>query len=73
RAKFFEVFDGSMRRRLHDRLLYIICSQSWDAIGPHYWIKQCIELLLVTANSTTQIQMSNQDTLLPSVTSVINM
>ncbi|XP_043599030.1 transformation/transcription domain-associated protein isoform X1 [Bombus pyrosoma] len=73
RAKFFEVFDGSMRRRLHDRLLYIVCSQSWDAIGPHYWIKQCIELLLVTANSTTQIQMSNQDTLLPSITSVINM
>ncbi|KAK1124236.1 hypothetical protein K0M31_006611 [Melipona bicolor] len=73
RAKFFEVFDASMRRRLHERLLYIICSQSWDAIGPHYWIKQCIELLLVTANSTTQIQMSNQDNLLPSVTSMINM
>ncbi|XP_015602005.1 transformation/transcription domain-associated protein [Cephus cinctus] len=73
RAKFFEVFDGSMRRRLHDRLLYIICSQSWDAMGPHYWIKQCIELLLVTASSTTQIQMTNQDTLLPSVTSIINM
>lgn len=73
RAKFFEVFDQSMRRRLHDRLLYIVCSQSWDAMGPHYWIKQCIELLLVTANTTTQIQMSNQDTLLPSVTSVISM
>lgn len=52
RAKFFEVFDGSMRRRLHDRLLYIICSQNWDAIGPHYWIKQCIELLIVTAVSS---------------------
>ncbi|XP_012269997.1 transformation/transcription domain-associated protein isoform X2 [Orussus abietinus] len=73
RAKFFEVFDGSMRRRLPDRLLYIICSQSWDAMGPHYWIKQCIELLIVTASSTTQIQMSNQDTLLSSITSVINM
>ncbi|XP_028982080.1 transformation/transcription domain-associated protein [Diachasma alloeum] len=72
RAKFFEVFDGSMRRRLHDRLLYIVCSQSWDAMGPHYWIKQCIELLLVTASSTTQIQLSNQDTLLPSVNSIIN-
>ena len=73
RAKFFEVFDGSMRRRLHERLLYIICSQSWDAMGPHYWIKQCIELLIVTANSTTQVQMSNQDTLLPSVNSLINL
>lgn len=48
RAKFFEVFDNSMRRRLHERLLYIICSQNWEAIGPHYWIKQCIELLMAT-------------------------
>lgn len=52
RAKFFKVFDESMRRRLHDRLLYITCSQNWEAIGPHYWIKQCIELLLVTATSS---------------------
>ncbi|XP_011505966.1 PREDICTED: transformation/transcription domain-associated protein [Ceratosolen solmsi marchali] len=73
RAKFFEVFDGSMRRRLHDRLLYIICSQSWDAMGPHYWIKQCIELLIVTANPNSQVQMSNQDTLLPSINSLINL
>lgn len=40
-----------MRKRLHDRLLYIVCSQNWDAIGSHYWIKQAIELLLVTATS----------------------
>ncbi|KAF5288689.1 hypothetical protein FQR65_LT11954 [Abscondita terminalis] len=51
RSKFFKVFDSSMRRRLHDRLLYITCSQNWDAIGPHYWIKQCIELLMATASS----------------------
>lgn len=51
RAKFFKVFDESMRRLLHDRLLYITCSQNWDAIGQHYWIKQCIELLLITATS----------------------
>jgi hypothetical protein len=50
RAKFFEVFDASMKRRLHDRLMYIICSQNWEAMGPHYWIKQCIELLVVTAS-----------------------
>ena len=72
RAKFFEVFDNSMKRRLHDRLLYILCSQSWDAMGPHYWIKQCIELLIVTANPNNQIQMSNQDNLLPSINSIIN-
>ncbi|EAT34853.1 AAEL012951-PA, partial [Aedes aegypti] len=73
RAKFFEVFDGSMRRRLHDRLLYIICSHAWDSIGQHYWIKQCIELLILTANTTTQIQNSNENHLLPSISSVINL
>lgn len=51
RAKFFKIFDESMPKRIHDRLLYIVCTQNWDAIGPHYWIKQCIELLLVTAVS----------------------
>ncbi|XP_058465654.1 transcription-associated protein 1 isoform X1 [Malaya genurostris] len=72
RAKFFEIFDGSMRRRLHDRLLYIICSHAWDSIGQHYWIKQCIELLILTANTNKQIQNSNENHLLPSISSVIN-
>ncbi|XP_055838887.1 transcription-associated protein 1 isoform X2 [Episyrphus balteatus] len=73
RFKFFEIFDGSMRRRLHDRLLYIICSQAWDSIGPHYWIKQCIELLILTANTNTQIQNSNENHLVPSISSIINL
>lgn len=74
RSKFFEVFDGSMRRKLHDRLLYIICSHSWDSIQNHYWIKQCIELLLLTTNTThSQIKNSNDSHILPSITSVINL
>ncbi|KAA8581791.1 hypothetical protein FQN60_003372 [Etheostoma spectabile] len=43
RAKFFEVFDASMKRRVYERLLYICCSQNWEAMGSHFWIKQCIE------------------------------
>lgn len=74
RSKFFEVFDGSMRRKLHDRLLYIVCSHSWDSIQHHYWIKQCIELLILTTNTThSQIKNSNDAHLLPSITSVINL
>lgn len=73
RAKFFEVFDASMKRRLHDRLMYITCSQNWEPMGPHYWIKQCIELLVVTACSNTTIRMSSDANLLPGITSVINM
>lgn len=73
RAKFFGIFDGSMRRLLHDRLLYIICSQAWDTIGQHYWIKQCIELLILTTNTSTQIRNVNDNHLLPSISSVINL
>uniref|UniRef100_A0A146L0J1 Transformation/transcription domain-associated protein n=6 Tax=Lygus hesperus TaxID=30085 RepID=A0A146L0J1_LYGHE len=72
RAKFFEIFDQSIRRRLHDRLMYIVSSQNWEPMGQHYWIKQCIELILVTADESVLMQLSKDTPLLPSVTSVIN-
>jgi transformation/transcription domain-associated protein len=53
RTKFFEIFDSSMRRRLHDRLMYIFSSQNWEPMGQHYWIKQCIQLIFVTADQGT--------------------
>ena len=55
RAKFFEVFDTSMRKRLYDRLLYIVCSQNWESMGPHFWIKQCLELVMSTASAATPV------------------
>ena len=72
RAKFFEVFDSSMRKRLYDRLLYIICSQNWESMGPHYWIKQCLELVMSTASASTPVTNCSPVSHLPSVTSVIN-
>lgn len=72
RAKFFEVFDESIRRRFNDRLMYITCSQNWDAMGPHYWIKQCIELILVTATPEKQIKLGHVSSLMPGICSVIN-
>ncbi|XP_014255602.1 transformation/transcription domain-associated protein [Cimex lectularius] len=71
RAMFFEIFDGSMRRKLHERLMYIVSSQNWELMGQHYWIKQCIELILVTADENTLIQLSNDTPLLPSITSLV--
>ncbi|XP_075234435.1 transcription-associated protein Nipped-A isoform X2 [Lycorma delicatula] len=73
RTKFFEIFDGSMRRKLHDRLMYISSSQNWESMGQHYWLKQSIELILVTAVSSYQIQLSQDSALLPSISSVINL
>ncbi|KAL3212162.1 hypothetical protein MRX96_000802 [Rhipicephalus microplus] len=68
RAKFFEVFDSSMRRRLHERLLFIVCSQNWETIGPHFWIKQCIELVLGTAVVNAPLRSAQPATLLPAAT-----
>lgn len=33
-----------MKRRVYERLLYVTCSQNWEAMGNHFWIKQCIEV-----------------------------
>ncbi|XP_075538774.1 transcription-associated protein Nipped-A isoform X6 [Dermacentor variabilis] len=68
RAKFFEVFDSSLRRRLHERLLFIVCSQNWETIGPHFWIKQCIELVLGTAVVNTPLRSAQPASLLPAAT-----
>ncbi|KAK7109588.1 transformation/transcription domain-associated protein-like isoform X2 [Littorina saxatilis] len=73
RQKFVDVFHKSMLPRVFDRLLYICCSQNWENMNQHYWIKQCIELLLQVAVSGTPIQSSSPMNLLPSASSVINM
>ncbi|XP_017339267.1 transformation/transcription domain-associated protein isoform X2 [Ictalurus punctatus] len=73
RAKFFEVFDASMKRRVYERLLYICCSQNWEAMGSHFWIKQCIELLLAVCEKGSIIGTSCQGSMLPSITNVINL
>lgn len=66
RAKFFKVFDSSMRKRVHERLMYIVCSQNWEAMGPHYWIKQCEELLYATVASVW-IELSPKASVIPGV------
>lgn len=42
--KFVEVFNDSVKTSIYDRLLYIICSQNWENMGSHFWIKQCIDV-----------------------------
>ena len=42
-------------------------------MGPHFWIKQCIELLLSTADPTASIHNCTPASHLPAVTNVINL
>ena len=43
-----KVFENSIQQHLYDRLLYILCSQNWEHCGGHYWIKQCIEVSILS-------------------------
>ncbi|KAK6328297.1 hypothetical protein J4Q44_G00002750, partial [Coregonus suidteri] len=52
RAKFCEVFDLSMKRHVYERLLYICCSENWEAMSSHFWIKQCIESLSLSVSQS---------------------
>ncbi len=66
RQKFFALFNSTMRKRLHERLLYILCSQNWEAFGPHFWLKQCEELLFA-AVADTAIEISPKEAIVTSV------
>ncbi|KAJ7354747.1 hypothetical protein OS493_030524 [Desmophyllum pertusum] len=47
------------------------CSQNWEAMGPHFWIKQCIELLLAVSACERPVTPSSTFSMLPSVTSYL--
>jgi len=55
REKFFNLFNQQINTRLPERLLYIVSSQNWEPMMTHYWIKQCIELLLATVEPSKKL------------------
>ena len=65
RSKFIQLLDNSIRKRLYDRLLYIICEQNWESMGLNYWIKPCIELILAISQSTSPLSTSDTHAILP--------
>ncbi|KAL5497639.1 hypothetical protein EMCRGX_G014148 [Ephydatia muelleri] len=56
RAKFFEVFNASIPKKLFERLMYIVCSQNWEHCGGYFWIKHCIELVLAVVVADNPIK-----------------
>ncbi len=61
RQTFFEIFNSNFNSAdLYDRLCYIIVTQNWEALGTHYWIKQCIQMTLGScASAHTPVQYSD--------------
>lgn len=60
RAKFFQIYDQSVKPKLYERLMYIVCAQNWQQIGCHFWIQQCIEFILAIA--MPELPISTLDT-----------
>lgn len=69
RKKFFAFFNDSVDKNIFDRLLYILTTKAWTSISHHYWIKQSIELLML---STVPGGISTNTKLLPSIISGLN-
>lgn len=67
RAKFFHIYDQSVKPKLYERLMYIVCAQNWQQIGCHFWIQQCIEFILTIAMADLPISTLDTSGCLPSV------
>lgn len=67
RAKFFQIFDQSVKPKLYERLMYIVCAQNWQQIGCHFWIQQCIEFILAIALAEMPISTVDKATCLPNI------
>jgi len=67
RAKFFQIYDQSVKPKLYERLMYIVCAQNWQQIGCHFWIQQCIEFILSIALAELPINSVDTAGCLPCV------
>lgn len=67
RAKFFQIFDQSVKPKLYERLMYIVCAQNWQQIGCHFWIQQCIEFIFAIALAELPISTLDSTGCLPCI------
>lgn len=67
RSKFFQIYNQNIKPKLYERLIYIVCAQNWQQIGCHFWIQQCIELVLAVALPDQPISASDASGCLPPI------
>uniref|UniRef100_A0A8D8TZY5 Transformation/transcription domain-associated protein n=1 Tax=Cacopsylla melanoneura TaxID=428564 RepID=A0A8D8TZY5_9HEMI len=65
RCKFFQLLNDSIRKLLYDRLMYIFNAQNWEPMGCYSWLRQCIELILVSAVPSSKIKLAEESGILP--------
>ena len=45
RTEFFLLWkEGIAPQSVYNQLLYVVCSQNWESMHEHFWIKQCVQV-----------------------------
>ncbi|XP_065321247.1 transformation/transcription domain-associated protein-like [Gordionus sp. m RMFG-2023] len=70
RQKFFDHFHKNIGLSVYDRLFYIVSCQNWETLGSHFWIKQCIQLILMLSDQDCYFKNLTPSMTLPSISSV---
>lgn len=67
RSKFFQLLNDSIRKFLFERLMYLFNSSKWEPMNCYSWLRQCIELILVSAVPCTGINLADESGVLASI------
>ncbi|KAL5252847.1 hypothetical protein ACHWQZ_G015572 [Mnemiopsis leidyi] len=69
RCKFTEVLKQNVSADMFERLAALISPHNfnWKLIGPHFWVKQFIEMLLTVNDGSKSLKVSNLELMLPSL------
>ena len=61
RNRYMEIFDRSLTRTCTARLIYVLCSQNWDALSDTFWLSQANQLVFGAISMDETIQMHPDD------------
>lgn len=61
RNRFMNIFDRSLAKTAHSRLVYIITSQNWDTLSDSFWLSQAIQLIFGAIDMGSSLQLHPED------------
>lgn len=61
RNRFMNIFDRSLAKTAHSRLVYIITSQNWDTLADSFWLSQAIQLIFGAVDMGSSLQLHPED------------
>ena len=57
RRRFFALYDEAVGKTPVERLKYVVCEQSWEALSDRFWLKHAVELLFAVLVKDERLQL----------------